>query len=126
MKNNDIKETALVFVSLVLGAGMIAITPHDRSKLPNYNKDITPSMGDDALGSMDTSFDDNYVQNVETFKPTLSGTVLENMDTTEKLMLINYYSKSEEERQKDEKEAIPLEECLKKAGLSINDLQDRN
>ena len=52
--------------------------------------------------------------------------ILENMDTTEKLMLINYYSKSEEERQKDEKEAIPLEECLKKAGLSINDLQDRN
>ena len=50
--------------------------------------------------------------------------LLENMDTTEKLMLIEYYSKSEAERKKDEEEAIPLEECLKKACLSIYDLQD--
>ena len=50
--------------------------------------------------------------------------ILENMDTTEKLMLIDYYSKSEEERKKDEEDAIPLEECLKKAGLTIDDLHD--
>lgn len=50
--------------------------------------------------------------------------IIENMDTTEKLMLIEYYSKSEAEREKDEKEAIPFEECLKKAGLTIDDLQD--
>lgn len=38
--------------------------------------------------------------------------ILENMDTTEKLMLIDYYSKSEAEREKDRKEAIPFEEIL--------------
>lgn len=50
--------------------------------------------------------------------------ILENMDVTEKLMMIEYYSKSEEDRKKDEEDAIPLEEALKKAGLTIDKLQD--
>ena len=45
--------------------------------------------------------------------------ILENMDTIEKLMLIEYYSKREEQREKDRKEAISLEDVLKKAGLDI-------
>ena len=45
--------------------------------------------------------------------------ILENMDVTEKLMLIEYYSKSEEERKKDKNEAISFEEALKKAELTI-------
>lgn len=44
--------------------------------------------------------------------------IIENMDTTEKLMLIEYYSKSEAERKKDEEEAIPLDEILKEEGLN--------
>ena len=40
--------------------------------------------------------------------------IIENMDTTEKLMIIEYYSKKEEERKKDEEEAIPLEEIYRK------------
>ena len=48
--------------------------------------------------------------------------ILENMDTTEKLMLIDYYSKSEAERQKDREEAIPFEEILKEEGLTRDDL----
>ena len=43
--------------------------------------------------------------------------ILENMDITEKLMMIDLYSKSKEEREKDEQEAIPLEEILKEEGL---------
>lgn len=48
--------------------------------------------------------------------------ILENMDTTEKLMLIDYYSKSETERQKDREEAIPFEEILEEEGLTRDDL----
>ncbi len=48
--------------------------------------------------------------------------ILENMDTTEKLMLIDYYSKSEAERKKDREEAIPFEEILKEEGLTRDDL----
>lgn len=51
-------------------------------------------------------------------------TEFEDMDITEKLMLLSYISKSEEEKKKDEEEAIPLEECLKEAGLTIDDLQN--
>lgn len=43
--------------------------------------------------------------------------ILENMDITEKLMMIDLYSMSEEERKKAEEEAIPLEEILKEEGL---------
>ena len=80
MNKNDIKDISLVFVSLVLSAGMIAITPHDRSKLPGYNKDTTTSMGDDDLDSANTLANNNYQQNVEVFQPTLSGTVFESSD----------------------------------------------
>ncbi len=75
MKKND---RILTFISLVLGAGMIATVPH---KLPNYNKDITPSMGDDDLDSTDNSFENNYIQNVEVITSNFSGTVLESIDT---------------------------------------------
>lgn len=43
--------------------------------------------------------------------------ILENMDVTEKLMMIDLYSISEEERAKEEAEAIPLDEILKEEGL---------
>lgn len=50
--------------------------------------------------------------------------LLENMDITEKLMYIKILSKTEEERKKDRDEAIPFEEALKEAGLTLDDLHD--
>lgn len=43
--------------------------------------------------------------------------ILENMDITEKLMLIRELSLTEEERKKEKEEAIPLEVILKEEGL---------
>lgn len=43
--------------------------------------------------------------------------ILENMDITEKLMLIRELSLTEEERKKEKAEAIPLETILKEEGL---------
>ena len=43
--------------------------------------------------------------------------IIENMDTEEKIMLIEYYSKSEAERKKEEEEAIPLNDILKEEGI---------
>ncbi|MCL2860154.1 MAG: hypothetical protein FWF46_06330 [Oscillospiraceae bacterium] len=43
--------------------------------------------------------------------------ILENMDVTEKLMLIRELSLTEEERQKEREEAIPLEDILREEGL---------
>ena len=51
--------------------------------------------------------------------PKLELSMLEELDTTEKIMLLREYSKTEEQRRKEEEEAIPFEECLKKVGLTI-------
>lgn len=49
--------------------------------------------------------------------PHLQITELEEMDVTEKLMLLKEYSMTEEQRNKEREEAIPLEDILKEEGL---------
>ena len=56
--------------------------------------------------------------------PQLELSMLEELDTTEKIILLREYSKSEEQRKREAEEAISFEECLKKAGLTIDDLQN--
>jgi len=56
--------------------------------------------------------------------PKLDLTELNELDTTEKLMLLREYSLTEEEREKQRAEAIPLEEILKEEELTLDDLQD--
>ena len=50
--------------------------------------------------------------------------ILENMDITEKLMLIEEFSLTEEQREKERKEAISFEQALNEAGLTMNDIQN--
>lgn len=50
--------------------------------------------------------------------------ILKNMDITEKLMLIEELSLTEEQREKERKEAISFEQALKEAGLTMNDIQN--
>lgn len=49
--------------------------------------------------------------------PHLQITELEEMDVTEKLMILKEYSMPEEQRNKEREEAIPLEDILKEEGL---------
>lgn len=49
--------------------------------------------------------------------------ILENMDITEKLMLIRKLSKNEETKKREE-EAVSFEEVLNELGWTIDDLQD--
>lgn len=56
--------------------------------------------------------------------PKLDLTELDELDTTEKLMLLREYSLTEEERQKEKIESIPLENILKEESISLDDLQD--
>lgn len=48
----------------------------------------------------------------------------EDMDLTEKLMILEYEGKSGTERKRDKEEAIPFEDILMEEGLTYNDLQD--
>lgn len=50
--------------------------------------------------------------------------ILKNMDITEKLMLIEELSLTEEQREKERKEAISFEQALKETGLTMNDIQN--
>ena len=50
--------------------------------------------------------------------------ILENMDITEKLMLIRELSLTEEQRKKEKEEAISIEQALEEAGLTLEDLQE--
>lgn len=50
--------------------------------------------------------------------------ILENMDITEKLMLIDELSLTEEQQKQERQEAISFEQALKEAGLTVDDLQN--
>lgn len=56
--------------------------------------------------------------------PKIDLSELEELDTTEKIMLLKEYSLTEEERKKEKEEAIPFEEVIKEMGLNIDDLQN--
>ena len=49
--------------------------------------------------------------------PDLQVEELEEMDVTEKLLLLKEYSLTEEQRKKEREEAIPLEDIFKEEGL---------
>ena len=56
--------------------------------------------------------------------PKIDLSELEELDTTEKIMLLKEYSLTEEERKKEKEEAIPFEEVIKEMGLNIDELQN--
>lgn len=51
---------------------------------------------------------------------------LENMDITEKVMYLEYLTESKETKEEEEKNSISLEEILKREGLTLDDLQDKD
>lgn len=52
--------------------------------------------------------------------------ILENMDITEKVMYLDYLKESKETKEKEEKNAISFEEILKREGLTLDDLQNKD
>lgn len=52
--------------------------------------------------------------------------ILENMDITEKIMYLDYLTESKDSKEKELANSITLEEVLKREGLSIDDLRNKN
>ena len=48
------------------------------------------------------------------------------MDITEKVMYLDYLNESKEIKEKEFKEAVSFEEILKREGLTIDDLQNKD
>lgn len=94
------------------------MSENQKQSIININE-ILYKLSDNEISMANSFFESIINMKVLALVP---DAILENMDTTEKLMLIDYYSKSEEERQKDREEAIPFEEILKEEGLTKDDL----
>lgn len=52
--------------------------------------------------------------------------ILENMDITEKVMYLDCLTESKNTKEKELKESISFEELLKREGLTIDDLQNKD
>ena len=52
--------------------------------------------------------------------------ILKNMDITEKVMYLDYLTEDEAVNKKESEEAIYIEEILKREGLNVDDLQDKD
>ena len=55
-----------------------------------------------------------------------SAVILENMDITEKVMYLDYLTESKDTKEKELKNSVSFEDLLKREGLTIYDLQDKD
>lgn len=51
---------------------------------------------------------------------------LKNMDITEKVMYLEFLTEGKKTKEDEQKNSLSLEEILKREGLTIDDLQDKN
>ena len=55
-----------------------------------------------------------------------SSVILKNMDITEKVMYLDYLTEDKDTKENELKNSVSFEELLKREGLTIDDLQDKN
>lgn len=84
---------------------------------------MTPRLNLDCLNSIKTLMEKAIDAELLSIEPTI---ILDNMDITEKVMYLDYLMESKETREKELKDAVPFEEILKREGLTIDDLQDKD
>lgn len=84
---------------------------------------MTPRLNIDCLNSIKTLMEKAIDAELLRIEPTI---ILDNMDITEKVMYLDYLMESKETREKELKDAVPFEEILKREGLTIDDLQDKD
>ena len=84
---------------------------------------MTPRLSIDCLNSIKILMEKAIDSELLRLEPTV---ILENMDIAEKVMYLDYLMENTNTKDKEENEAIPLEEVLKREGMTFNDLQDKN
>ena len=84
---------------------------------------MTPRLNLDCLNSIKTLMEKAIDAELLRIEPTI---ILDNMDITEKVMYLDYLMESKETREKELKDAVTFEEILKREGLTIDDLQDKD
>ena len=82
---------------------------------------MTPRLNMDCLNSIKILMEKAIDSELLRLEPTV---ILENMDITEKVMYLDYFTESTSTKEKELKNAISFEEILKREGLTIDDLQN--
>ena len=83
---------------------------------------MTPRLNLECLTSIKVLMEKAIDSELLRLEPTV---LLDNMDITEKVMYLDYLTEDERVRKKENENAIPFEEILKKEGITIDDLQDK-
>ena len=84
---------------------------------------MTPRLNIECLNSVKVLMEKAIDSELLKLEPTV---ILENMDITEKVMYLDYLTESYETKENELKNAISFEELLKREGLTVDDLQDKN
>lgn len=84
---------------------------------------MTPKLNMECLNSIRVLMEKAIDAELLRLEPTV---ILKNMDITEKVMYLDYLTESDETKQKEDKESVSLEEILKREGLDIDELQNKN
>lgn len=84
---------------------------------------MTPKINLKALMNIRDLMENEIDNELLKIEPTVN---LENMDVTEKVMYLEYLTESKRTKDKEEKDTLSLEEILKREGLSVDDLYNKN
>lgn len=84
---------------------------------------MTPKLNIDSLNTIRKIMEKEIDTQLLKLEPSI---ILENMDITEKVMYLDYLTESDETKDKELRASISFEEVLKREGLTINDLQNKN
>ena len=84
---------------------------------------MTPRLNIECLNSIKTLMEKTIDSELLKREPSI---ILENMDITEKVMYLDYLTESKDTKEKELLNAISFEEILKREGLTIDDLQNKD
>ena len=84
---------------------------------------MTPRLNMECLNSIKILKEKAIDLELLRLEPTV---ILENMDVTEKVLYLDYLTESKDSKEKELKNAVSFEEVLKREGLTIEDLQDKD
>lgn len=84
---------------------------------------MTPRLSIECLNSIKVLMEKEIDSELLKLEPTI---ILENMDITEKVMYLDYLTESKESNEEELKNSVSFEEILKREGLTMDDLQDKN
>ena len=84
---------------------------------------MTPRLSFDCLNSVRVLMEKSIDSELLKLEPSV---ILDNMDITEKVMYLDYLHESKNSKETELKDSISFEELLKREGLTIDDLQNKD